>query len=263
MGFIETYFLNPIAVEQGYNYVNTITYAVIALVLLYVLFLVFRKLKVKIDFKFLLSALPFVLFASSLRAFVDSGIVERSFWTVSPGIYLLAAGLFLTTLFFTFLLIKPNWQKATALIGTAFLAYLWLSRISLIQFENVSVFLMICTAVVLGLVVSYFIFKTLKWKWISDKFGFSAFSAHLFDAVVTAMILFFVGGFEKHPLPRFFIEQFGSFSFIPLKLAVIIPAVFIVSKEVKDQQMRNYLLIAIAILGLGEGLRNLISLVLV
>jgi len=262
MGFIQEYFITPIYIEQGYNYINTLAYALIALMLLYIIFKLFQMNKVKVDFKFFLAALPFVLFASSLRAFVDTGIVERSFYTVSPGIYLLAAGLFLSALLLTFLLIKSNWQKATAVVGIILLLSLWIYNSSSIVFEHVSVFLLICVAALIGIAVSYFIFKSLEWKWISDKFGFSAFSAHLLDATVTAMILFFVGGWEKHPLPRFFIEQFGAFSFIPLKLIVIIPSIYIISKELKDKQLRNYLLIAIAILGLGEGLRNIISLVL-
>jgi len=106
---------------------------------------------------------------------------------------------------------------------------------------------------------TYFIFNKLKWKWITDRFGFSAFFAHLLDATGTSFILYLVGGWEKHPIPRFFIENFSPFSFIPLKLLVIIPAIYLISTEIKDKELRNYLLIAITILGLAETLRNIIT----
>ncbi|MBT4248692.1 DUF63 family protein, partial [Candidatus Woesearchaeota archaeon] len=50
---------------------------------------------------------------------------------------------------------------------------------------------------------------------------------------------------------------------LPLKLIVVIPAIYVISTELKDKQLRNFLLIAIAVLGLGEGIRNLISLILI
>jgi len=140
------------------------------------------------------------------------------------------------------------------------LAGLWFTYVS--SLSNVVLATKIMLLVSGLVIVSYLIFSKLGWNWATNKFAFSAFFAHLFDAVVTAMILFFVGGWEKHPLPRLFIENFGPFSFIPLKLVVIIPSLYIISKEVEDKQFRKYILISIAVLGLGEGLRNLISLVI-
>ena len=266
MGFFDTYFIQPIQVEQGYNFVNTIAYALLAFGLLYLLFKVFQKIKFKIDYKLFIAAIPFVLFGSTLRAFVDSDIVQRSFWTVSPGIYLLVTGAFLSTVIIGHVLkqkkVLPSWNLIPWTIGFILLASLIVVGRDTAT-ENITLFLAISLVVILSSFASFVIFKNLRWKWIKDKFAFSAFSAHLLDATVTAMILTFVGGWEKHPLPRFFIENLGPFSFIPLKLVVIIPAIYVISTELKDKQLRNFLLIAIAILGLAEGLRNLISLVLV
>jgi uncharacterized membrane protein len=260
MGFIEEYFLAPISVEQGYNVVNTVSYAIIAFVLLYIIFRIFKRFNINIDFKLFLSTLPFVVFGSSLRALVDHGFVVRSFWTVSPGIYLLATSLFLLSVLVS-LAVSLKWRaKFVFSIGVVLLVGLWFSYIS--SLSNVLLATKIMFLVSGLAIVFYLIFLKLNWGWASNKFAFSAFLAHLFDAVATAMILFFVGGWEKHPLPRLFIENFGPFSFIPLKMIVIIPALYIISKEVEDLELRKFLLISIAILGLGEGLRNLISLII-
>jgi uncharacterized membrane protein len=259
MSFVDAYFLQPIRVESGYNVVNTVSYAIMAFVLLYGIFSVFKYAKIKIDFKLFFSLLPFVFIGSSLRAIVDHGQIARSFWTVSPGIYLFATGLFLLSVFVS-LVIVPRWRsKFVFSIGMVLLVGLWISYVS--SLANVLLATKIMFLVSGLAIVLYLIFSKLGWSWATNKFAFSAFFAHLFDAVVTAMILFFVGGWEKHPLPRLFIENFGPFSFIPLKLVVIIPALYIISNEVEDKQFRKYILISIAVLGLGEGLRNLISLV--
>jgi uncharacterized membrane protein len=74
----------------------------------------------------------------------------------------------------------------------------------------------------------------------------------------------FFGGVEKHPIPRYFIEHFGTgLVFYPLKLLVLLPAIYLIFTELKDRkQLRNFLLISIAVLGFAEGLRNFITLIL-
>src|SRR3989344_9647340 len=121
--FAQKYFLNPIYQNEGYNLVNTITYGLIALAALYVIYKVFQRLKFKIDFNFLLAAVPFVVLGSSLRAFVDHGFYKITFWTVAPGIYIIIAAVFLVILLGSVYLEKhtkvPYWQ-ATLLIGSAY-----------------------------------------------------------------------------------------------------------------------------------------------
>jgi uncharacterized membrane protein len=260
MSFIDTYFLAPIRVEGGYNMVNTVTYAVIAFALLYVIFKLFKHFKVKINYNLFLSVTSFVFIGSGLRALVDHGQIARNFWTVSPGIYL-----FITSIFLLFVLLSKlihNKKSQFILFTSGRVAAIAFFLCYDISFNNMGLAFSI-----VGLTASiaasfHFVFRKLKFSWALDRYAFTAFVTHLFDAVTTAMILFFVGGWEKHPLPRLFIENFGPFSFIPLKLFVIIPSLYIISKEVEDRELRKFLMIAIAVLGFAEGLRNLISLVI-
>jgi uncharacterized membrane protein len=266
MDIWDTYFLQPIRVESGYNFVNTITYAVLALALLYVLFKIFVYLKIRINYKFFIALLPFILFGSSTRAFVDSGYIVRNFWTISPGIYLMTTAIFLLVMFTSFLISKQfkniEWTMHTFVIGFIILLFQWYRVSKDIGITNFNVFIYILITFVILSVAFYYLFDKLNWKWITDRFGFTAFSAQLLDAIATALILYLVGGWEKHPLPRFFIEQFGPMSFIPLKILVILPAIYLISIELEDKQLRNFLLMSIAVLGLGESLRNILSLIL-
>jgi uncharacterized membrane protein len=259
---IEKYFLAPIRIEQGYNIVNTVVYALLTVGLLYLIFKIFKKYKIKIDYRLFISSIPFILLGSALRVFVDLSLIQRNFWTVSPGIYLFISGIFLTTFSISYLLNKKKYHIFSASFGVILLILEFVLFARSIVLENLTIFFGTVLTIILLALAFYFVFLKLNWKWITDKFAFSAFFAHLLDAVVTSMILTFVGGWEKHPLPRFFIERFGAFSFLPLKLFVIIPAIYVISTELKDKELRNFLLIAIAVLGLAEGIRNIISLII-
>ena len=71
-------------------------------------------------------------------------------------------------------------------------------------------------------------------------------------------VLLFFGGFEKHVVPRAIIEFFGTpLSFIPAKLAVVIPVIYYLNKD--KGNLAKLILVAIFVLGLAQGLRNLIN----
>src|SRR3989344_8247853 len=97
--FINKYYIQPIYDPYGgYNYVNSITYGLIAAALLFLIYRFLEKAKIKIDLKFLWALFPFILLGSSARVFVDKEVLPINFWIVSPGIYLAIAGIFLAIL---------------------------------------------------------------------------------------------------------------------------------------------------------------------
>ena len=76
------------------------------------------------------------------------------------------------------------------------------------------------------------------------------------------LLSFIPSAMEKHPIPRLLIDNFGAWSFLAVKVAFIIPAVYLIQKYVEDTNQRNFFLMAIAILGIAQGLRNFISLII-
>ncbi len=246
---------------------NTIAYALLALGALYLIYKLLQKLKIKIDFKFFLAVLPFIVLGSSLRAFVDHEYFKLSFWTVAPGIYLLIAGVFLAVFLIGYLIkryYKIEYWKACFGIGWALVAasyaLIW-SKLNLTNFLG--------GLAIIGLAAGlsallYFLFKYSKIKWLQGKFVLLPFIGHMLDASATFVIVDFFGGWEKHPLTRFFSDLTGTAaSLYFLKLLVLIPTVYLIRKELKDKELGNFLLIAVATLGLAEGLRDLLTLILI
>ena len=86
-------------------------------------------------------------------------------------------------------------------------------------------------------------------------------AAHLLDASATFYSLAFYGYIEQHVVPRLFFGMFGPVSFFALKIIVLIPVLYIIDKYADQRDFRNFLKIAIFILGFAPGLRDLLRLI--
>ncbi|MEM4331397.1 MAG: DUF63 family protein, partial [Candidatus Anstonellales archaeon] len=107
--FIDKYFIKPIINYEGYNIVNTTTYAIIAIFGLYLTYKYFKKNNIDFDGHFFKSLIPFVFFGSIKRVITDAvnaGIAqgwpyapfyEYNIFNVTPGIYVITSLLFLSS----------------------------------------------------------------------------------------------------------------------------------------------------------------------
>ena len=103
------------------------------------------------------------------------------------------------------------------------------------------------------------IFRFIKWS-IENKI---VTLLHLFDATATFVSMQYFGYFEQHVLPRTIIELTGTpFSFVIVKLIVVVFVLRIFDKYSDDKEFTNYLKIMIGLLGFITGLRDLLRLVL-
>ncbi|MBI4173772.1 MAG: DUF63 family protein [Candidatus Aenigmarchaeota archaeon] len=82
--------------------------------------------------------------------------------------------------------------------------------------------------------------------------------AHFLDASATYIAITQFGYGEQHFLPRFFFESLGVWSFFLLKPLVIVPILWYLDKDAKEQDKAfiAFLKIAIFILGIAPGLRD-------
>jgi uncharacterized membrane protein len=85
-------------------------------------------------------------------------------------------------------------------------------------------------------------------------------SSHMLDSSATFVSVAFFGYYEQHPVPRLFIEAIGPWTFFILKLAVLLPSLYIIDRYAEKGDFRNFLKIVILILGLAPGLRDAIRL---
>jgi uncharacterized membrane protein len=100
-------------------------------------------------------------------------------------------------------------------------------------------------------------------KEIFTKTNSAILSAHFFDATATffAIAVFSTmsgqGYTEQHFLSRELMPFLGPQVMFLLKFIVVVPALYLISKNVKDRELRNFLLLVILILGLAPAARNL------
>ena len=85
-------------------------------------------------------------------------------------------------------------------------------------------------------------------------------SSHMLDSAATFVSVAYFGYYEQHPVPRLFIEAIGPWTFFILKLAVLIPSLYIIDRYSEKGEFRDFLKIIILILGLAPGLRDAIRL---
>ncbi|MBI4095570.1 MAG: DUF63 family protein [DPANN group archaeon] len=262
LDFLNTYFISPIYHDEGYNYINTIVYGLVALGALYGIFRLLQRLKIPVDKKFMLAILPFILFGSSLRVFVDHNIYKIGFWTVAPGIYIMTAAIFFVSLLACWFAFRENYWKACALLGLTITAISFILVRRSLSLQNLHLgFLVLGLAMGISLFIM-FLMKNLRLSWFSGLASW-AVAGHMIDAAATFVAVDFLGFVEKHPLPRLMSDVTGTAAVMfLLKLAVLLPAIYFINTDIKNENAKNFLFISIATLGLAEGIRDLIAIVL-
>ncbi len=255
MDFIQTYIIDPIYSEQPYNIFNTALFAIIALILVYLIERLYRRQGIEfMDREMILNALPFAIFGGLKRAIVDAvskgklggGIYEyykHTFWNVTPGIYLEIAGLFL---FLYYLEHRHNLKGLTLIIGIS-LAFLHL----MLAFPAIERLDPLVPVLLLAFLPAIFLGK--DWLEIAAIFG------QALDGATTFIATEFYGYGEKHVIASLIGGTAGYFLFYLLKIAIVL---VIMKWEGIKRKEREILLGFAAILGLGIGIRNLFRLMM-
>jgi len=268
--FFEEYFINPIVEKSGYNIVNTSVYAVIAIISCYIIFKVFKD---RFDKKTFVYIIPFILFGASVRAIADflesgenydfflkpileSGIYNYSFFTVTPGIYIVVAVIVLVILaidkskkffkwagiflfLFHFLLLVPTFKNFNfffiiLLLTCAFfvVCYAVLRRLKILNFESQFVVF----SHLLDGCASFTAIEIINKSELCTTFGKCYFAQHVVERALSAI-------------------PYGLMIFIVIKAIVAIAACYLV-ESVKDENEKYFFYIIILTLGLAPGFRN-------
>ncbi|MEM0493311.1 MAG: DUF63 family protein [Candidatus Thermoplasmatota archaeon] len=101
---------NNVTAYEGYTTVSEITYGLILIFSIIGLYALIRKIKVKVDWFFCLSLLPYILFGSVARVLEDTSYFYEpfSYWFISPLIYVQIAIYALVFLFVGYIMVKAN-----------------------------------------------------------------------------------------------------------------------------------------------------------
>lgn len=272
--FITDFFINPIAERTGYNIVNTLFYAALAIIAVYVLWLLFRRFKIQINDDLFYGTLSFVLFGSTARVvtdavdsgaftaatplhkiILDSGIYQYSFLTVTPGIYIVVASLLLISISLLHPLRRMGLLKYMGLSLFAFHFFLLLPFLHY-WMHAIPVLLMAAAPFALA----FWYFRSLPSSLVVG--------AQALDGAATFYIIDIfspltgIRYFEQHVISRAVGEFLDTYLlFYLIKIAIAFAAAYFVRKEKISEEEKRYILLIFIIIGLAPGLRDLLRMI--
>lgn len=255
--FISENFLIPMC--RYYTTVGTITYGILLIIAVLGTYKLLKYLKIKIDRRFFLGLIPFIIYGGSTRALRDHGLgIYQSNLFCSPPIYFLIYVITLATLLIG-LFIERKWKKyrydrIMIVVGLLLLIY----NASLTSINNFFAFSIILILVAFWFLI-FFGINRFKPKLLSKE-NAGIIVSHLFDASSTFTALTFFGYYEQHVLPSFLINLVGgAWVMFPLKIIVVWTVLHIIDISEEDVFFKRFLKIIILILGLALGIRDFLT----
>lgn len=282
--FIYKYYIDPVKYGEPYNVVETLTYAIILVLCVYLLYRWMSQsswlsdIGLTIDGPFVLATLPYVILGGVLRVIQDTGMItgDLQFLIVTPPIYFV---LFFFTIGMIFLarflklqgLIK-NFNAFYAgagcvavVIVTLVLAAWGIAHTRIDLFVLCIIPLMAITATA---VIWAFIRYVLKWTYVTDPLYLVLIFGHMLDASATSYGIDLhpsVHYIEQHVVGSSLINMTGTaFVMFPLKLVVLFPAIYIMQLYRKEANPAfwHLVLLAMIVVGFAPGIRDMTRMVL-
>lgn len=247
MDIINEYFVKPMVERTGYNVVNTLVYAAIALAAAYAIYKLLKRLRIAISERFALAVIPFVLLGAVVRVVVDAGRYPYTPFTTSPGIYVVIAAITLTCV----LLLRGN-ARGMAAIGTLLLA----SQALLLPVpQNAYAAAQILALAILGTLVGLAIARLARVR--LGALGSAVLLSHSLDGAATFVGVSALGYAEQHVLSNAIMGVSGSMlSFYAVKvLFASVAAPLVIRSDLKAEE-KNYVLLLLVIFGLAPGARD-------
>ncbi|NYZ79074.1 DUF63 family protein [Candidatus Micrarchaeota archaeon] len=285
-GVIDAYFIRPVYDRTGYNIINTLVYAAIALFFAFIFFKILKREKVKIDEKFVLRVIPFILLGSAVRVVTDATgvppdipnqflqnssalfglygyvgglhIYDYSFLTATPGIYIFIGALtFLSIIFF-------NRVRRMNLLPVLAVVLLLPQLILLLPLMKYWLYFMLIVLLSLvGLLAGKLFLE--KMKVGTGMVQLLVVLSHSLDGAASYVAInLFMGGtayFEQHVVSSALGAIFGTmFAFYVVKVLFSSIAVWIVETSDDKRDEKNYILLLLIIFGLAPGVRDILRL---
>ncbi len=256
--------------EYGqYGPVEYLVYGLIMFaVAFFVIYPILDRKGVKFDYRFMISLLPYILLGAALRVLGDMRLLPRSFsplelgyWVITPGIYVSIAVVTIACFFIARALsqrIGRDFHRVFAGLGVVIAAPIVVFEIvNFLAWGGVAIVLALI-AVLLGTVV-LLLNKFTKSRLMKSKLNILVLASQLLDGNATFVSIQFFRCGEQHPLSEFFLKLF-PFSFVLVKIALVLVILHYVDKEIENENLRNFVKIIVAILGFATGLRDLLTL---
>ncbi|MFZ2410315.1 MAG: DUF63 family protein [Candidatus Methanoperedens sp.] len=269
--YIYKYYINGIIYDTSYNPVDTLTYAILLGISLFGVLKLLEKLGVAIDTRFIIAVMPYVLAASSLRVLEDSNLFTPPlrYLFVTPVIYFFMFAVTISILVLAIALERKGKIKDYhAFFGYAGLVWTAINMALLLAVDEITNPVPAATILFLGIATTgivYLVSRQSGFALLTDKLNISILFTHLLDASSTFIGIDWLGYYEKHVAPTFFIDLAGNYTdhpslvMYPLKLLVFIPVIYMLDNKFdtdKEKKLIALMKLAILVLGLSPATRN-------
>lgn len=273
--FINTYYLEPIKGDEGYNPINTFTWAIILGICIFGVFKLLEKLEVKITPRFIASVVPFVLAGSALRVFEDSpaGIIHApwSYLLITPNIYFIVFAITIICLWLSIRFQKAGLVKDYHVCFAGFgLLWFFINLAILLHFQSIVAPFVPIFVIGAGTGLTYIFYliaRHFKSSIFTDPLNLSILLVHFMDASSTFIGVDTMGYYEKHVLPSYLIELTGTaLVMYPLKLIIFLGVIYVLDTQFENdersQNLKMLIKMVIIVLGLSPATRNTIRMML-
>jgi len=254
--FVKKYYIDSIVYKQGYNPVNTMTWAVILVLAAILIYKVLRK-KIDFDEKFIVGNVPFILLGSSVRVVEDAGFLQPplSYFFMTPLIYVMIFCIAFPTLLLSIRLRGEKYWLHYSIPGLALSGVVL--AILFAKLEVVNAWILPTSLLLAAAFSAAYKFITSKlYRPMSNSLSCFVFFSHMVDGWATFFGVTFLGYWELHVLPRFLISAFGPWIMIPTKVFVFAAILYVLDSSKDDEKLINFVKFVLVVLGLAPGLRD-------
>ncbi len=262
LDFISRYFIQPIYNGEGYNIYNTVVYGLVLGVGIILVEKLLIKLRIKVDFRFFIALLPFLIFASTSRSLVDASIFPRTALLITPGIFITTAFLAFFSLIVSLGLQKRGieYHKTMFALGSILTVYpIYKVFTSISHWKPL---ILISFLLLFSILIFMYGFERLGYSQLKNPWVKAVFAGHLLDATATIVGVTYYGFFEEHVFGNWLIHlTHTAYIIYPLKLVVLVIIIYIIDSMVEEKQ-RSYWYLAFFIIGFAPGLRDALTIML-
>ncbi len=269
--YIYKYFISGIVNDTSYNPVDTLTYAIVLGICLFGVSRILIRYNVEIDSRFMIAVTPCILAGSSLRVLEDSGLFlpPVQYLFITPLIYFVVFAVTISILSLALALERNGRIKDYhGFFFAAGVAWTLINIAILLaggEVKHLDYAAAILTLGILSTGAVYLAARQFNFAVLTDRLNISILFAHLLDASSTYVGMDWLGYYEKHVAPTFFIDFAGNFTdhpalvMYPLKLLVFIPVFSILDSQTEDENDKKFIMLmklVILVLGLSPAVRN-------
>ncbi|MFA7071433.1 MAG: DUF63 family protein [Methanoculleus bourgensis] len=275
--FLYKYYIDPIRYGQAYTLVDTLTYALILIAAVYIVYRGLRRYKIAVDDELVLATLPFVVLGGLLRVVEDTGMITSDFrfLLITPLIFFTVFVVAAIALFAGKLAENAGLvARYSRVYGGVGIVACLLSTAALVWFgltETTIALDVLAAILALASVSSLALWALLvygaKWDYASNILYKLLIFGHMLDASATSygIDIHPIHYVEQHVVGSNLIEATGTaFSMFLLKIAVLIPAIYILEMYKKEGSpgLWHLILLAMIVVGMAPGIRDMVRMVL-